>query len=208
MIISVRFVGGRTGGVPGIVTMDPNDVAGVKQAKNWNSAPGNLGPLSSLVFQDGSIATGASVSWSVSGTWTVWATPPTDNTSDEHMLNGYLDPQSTASPATVNVTLPSSMSGAYDVYVYCYANMDTRTRTYKYAIGTATRTWTQQGPSSTAFPGYNQAPEGGTGNYDYVLFHNLTGSTFTLTATPGSATGGTSVRAPLNGIQIVSPSGS
>ena len=46
-----------------------------------------------------------------------------------------------------------------------------------------------------------------TGNYDYVVFQHLTGTTFTLTATPLSSTSG-SVRAPVNGIQIVSTSGS
>ena len=210
MIISVRFVGGRTGGVPGIVAMDPNDVAGVKQARNWNSASGNQGSLSSLLFADGSTATSASVGWSASDTWTVGFTD-TATSSDSRMMSGYLDPRATAlpaTPATINVTLPNSMSGAYDVYVYCYSNIETRTRTYRYAIGTTPRTWTQQGPSSTTFPGYNQAPEGGTGNYSYVRFQNVTGSTFTLTATPVAATGGASYRAPVNGIQIVYPAGS
>ena len=210
MIISVRFVGGRTGGVPGIVAMDPNDVAGVKQVKNWNSVSGNQGSLSSLLFADGSTATGASVGWSASDTWTVGFTD-TATSSDSRMMSGYLDPRATAlpaTPATINVTLPSSMSGAYDVYVYCYANLDNRRRTYRYAIGTTPHTWTQQGPNTTTFPGYNEAPEGGTGNYDYVRFQNVTGSTFTLTATPVAATGGASYRAPVNGIQIVYPSGS
>ena len=210
MIISVRFVGGRTGGVPGIVAMDPNDVAGVKQARNWNSASGNQGSLSSLLFADGSTATSASVGWSASDTWTVGFTD-TATSSDSRMMSGYLDPRATAlpaTPATINVTLPNSMSGAYDVYVYCYSNIETRTRTFRYAIGTTPRTWTQQGPSSTTFPGYNQAPEGGTGNYSYVRFQNVTGSTFTLTATPVAATGGASYRAPVNGIQIVYPAGS
>jgi hypothetical protein len=210
MIISVRFVGGRTGGVPGIVAMDPNDVAGVKQAKNWNSASGNQGSLTPLLFTDGSTATGASVGWSASDTWTVGFTD-TATSSDSRMMSGYLDPRATAlpaTPATINVTLPSSMSGAYDVYVYCYANIDNRTRTYQYAIGgTTPRTWTQQGPSATTFPGYNEAPSGGTGNYSYVRFQKVTGSTFTLTATPVAATGGDSYRAPVNGIQIVYPAG-
>jgi hypothetical protein len=211
MIISVRFVGGRTGGVPGIVTMDPNDVAGVKPAKNWNSASGNQGSLSSLLFADGSAATGASVGWSASDTWTVGFTD-TATSSDSRMMNGYLDPRASAlpaTPATINVTLPSSMSGAYDVYVYCYASIDNRTRTYQYAIGgTTPRTWTQQGPSTTTFPGYNEAPSGGTGNYSYVRFQNVAGSTFTLTATPVAATGGDSYRAPVNAIQIVFLAGS
>ena len=209
MIISIRFEGGRTGGASGIVAMDPNDIAGVKPAAHWNSATSNTGTLSSLLAADGSTAIGASVGWSASDTWTAGFTDTT-TAADARMMSGYLDPQATASPATVNVTVPSSMTGAYDVYVYCYGSItDTRTRTYQYAIGTTAHSWTQQGPSATTFPGYNLAPEGGTGNnYDYVRFQNVTGSTFTLTATPVSATGGASVRAPVNGIQIVYPAGS
>jgi hypothetical protein len=47
--------------------------------------------------------------------------------------------------------------------------------------------------------------EGGSGNY--VVFRNVTGTSFTLTATPGTTTGNEH-RAPVNGIQIVYPSGS
>jgi hypothetical protein len=37
------------------------------------------------------------------------------------------------------------------------------------------------------------------------VFRNLNTATFTLTATPGT---GTNMRAPVNGLQIVSPTGS
>jgi hypothetical protein len=187
--------------------MAATESAGFKPATQWNSAPNATGSLSSLFAADGSTTT-ASITWNSSGTYTVGFTD-TVTSSDSRMMSGYLDPTATTSPATVTVTLPSAISGAYDVYVYCYANIDPRTRTYRYAIGTTTHSWTQQGPSATTFPGYNLAPDGGTGsNYDYVRFQNVTGATFTLTATPPSATGGTSVRSPVNGIQIVYPAGS
>jgi hypothetical protein len=51
------------------------------------------------------------------------------------------------------------------------------------------------------FGGYKLAPAGGAGNY--IVFRNLTTPFFTLAAIPG-----TGLRAPVNGIQIVSPTGS
>ena len=214
MIISIDFVGGVPVGDSGVtetVVMAASESAGVKPATHWNSAASNTGTLSSLVSADGT-TTSASVAWDspvASGeTSATWSLSWTDAPGDVRMMNGYLDPRATASPATIDVTLPSSMSGGYDVYVYCYGNIvGVKNRTYQYTIGTTTHSFTQQGPSATTFPGYMEAPEGGTGNYDYVVFQNLTGTTFTLTATPLSSTSG-SVRAPVNGIQIVSPSGS
>jgi hypothetical protein len=102
--------------------------------------------------------------------------------------------------ATVTVTaLPAALANAgYDVYVY--ANGDVAagdTRTGVYAIGTATATVTQAG--QTPFMGtFVQAVGGGMGNY--VVFRRVIGASFTLTATVGT---GTTKRAPLNGLQIV-----
>jgi hypothetical protein len=115
---------------------------------------------------------------------------------------------------TVGVTLPSSISGGYDVYVYCYGYVDASTRTYQYAIQDATQLTTksvsQTGHSATLLPGHSPAPAvGGTGAGTYVLFQNLTGTSFTLTATPlSSSATPPALRAPVNGIQIVYPSGS
>jgi hypothetical protein len=61
----------------------------------------------------------------------------------------------------------------------------------------------QTGPTSTAFTGFKLAPANGAGNY--FVFHAVTGATFTLTATPST---GVTPRAPVNGLQIVSPPGS
>ncbi|MEO5768266.1 MAG: hypothetical protein ABIS92_07925, partial [Polyangia bacterium] len=73
-------------------------------------------------------------------------------------------------------------------------------RIYKYAIGTAAVMVTQTGPNPAAFPGYVVAPAAGANT---VLFRNITGPSFTLTATPAN----TAQRAPVNGLQIVSPTG-
>ena len=212
MIISIDFVGGKPPYGTGTVVMAATESAGVKSATHWNTAAGNTGTRSSLVLADGT-NTSASATWNsplaspAQGTWSLaW----TDSPGDVRMMNGYLDPGATATPATINVTgLASPMSSGYDVYVYCFGDMPwVETRTYQYTIGSTTHTVTQaQPPMVTSFSGYTLAPEAGAGNY--VVFRNVTGTSFTLTATPASSTRGLPyMRAPVNGIQIVSPSGS
>ena len=205
MIISIDFVGGGAG-VAGVV-MDSSEAAGVKPATHWNSAASNTGALSSLALTDGTTSS-ASATWNspvvsglTTGTWSLFIA---DSPGDVRMMNGYLDPGSTASPATVTVSnLPSPMSSGYDVYVYCFGDSSTDKRTYGYTIGSTTHTVTQTGQNNHTFPGYTLAPEAGAGSY--VVFRNVTGVSFTLTATPVSGTAGM-VRAPVNGIQIVYPS--
>lgn len=188
--------------------MGPTEVAGFKPAANWNGAVGAAGTLASLKLAD-AISTSAQVTWTApfvvgSGIWTAGFP---DAAGDTRMMNGYLDPSSTTMPGTVTVSgLPGVIAASsYDVYVYVFGDIPfTATRTYNYAIGAASVTVSQSGPTPNAFSGYKLvAPSGGTGNT--VIFKNVAGTSFTLTATPGS---GTQMRAPINGIQIVSPAGS
>jgi hypothetical protein len=217
MIISIDFVGGRpngTAGASGTVVMSASESAGVKRATNWNSAPGSTGTLSSLVSASGSPTT-ASASWNVAavdGVTDTWSVSFTDAAGDTRMMNGYLDPRAAAYHATISVTgLPNPVSSGYDVYVYCYSYIGlVDTFSYQYNIGTTTYSVTQTGPSASTFPGYSLASgsDAGTpGAGNYVVFHNLSGPSFTLTALPRPSTNGTE-RAPVNGIQIVYPSGS
>jgi hypothetical protein len=206
MILSIDFVGGAPpgdSGITGTVVMAPTESAGVKPATNWNRAEGSAGAQSSLKLADGTTSS-ASVTWNAAGTWSLYLT---DAPGDARMMNGYLDPMATAAPAKVAVSgLASPMSGGYDVYVYCYGDIYlVQTRTFQYTIGATTHSVSETGISEHTFTGYRQVTsEGGTGNY--VVFHNVTGTSFTLTATPGTPTG--SQRAPVNGIQIVYPPGS
>ena len=207
-IISIDFVGGVSGdaGIAATVVMAASESAGVKPATNWNGAQGSAGTLSSLKLADGTTSS-ASVTWNAAGTWSLYLTDPSPG--DARMMNGYLDPMAPASPATVTVSgLASPMSSGYDVYVYCYGDIYlVETRTFQYTIGSTTQIVSETGISVHAFPGFTLASDGGTGNY--VVFRNVTGASFTLTATPG--TPGTSTglqRAPVNGIQIVYPAGS
>ncbi len=213
-IISIDFVGGSTmtGGTGGASlvaapAMAASETAGVKPAANWNGAGTPVGTLANLRESDGTV-TAAGVSWSsppTSGNPGEWTNGYADAPGDTRMMNGYLDPTATASPATVTVSgLPAAISVGYDVYVYVQGDIpSSSTRTYQYAIGTTTFTVSQTGPSPTSFPGFTLAPAGGAGNY--VVFHKVTGASFKLTATPGT---GPQTRAPVNGIQIVWPAGS
>jgi hypothetical protein len=141
----------------------------------------------------------------------MYTVPFTDGSGDANMMNGFLQAKDT-DLLTVVVTLPSSMSGAYDVYVYCYGNIDASTRTYQYKIDKVAtpHTVSQTGHSLTTFPGHSLAPASGTSSGTYIVFQNVTGSPFTLTATPlsSTATPAPILRAPVNGIQIVYPAGS
>jgi hypothetical protein len=205
VIISIDFVGGVLAGDAGTTAtavMAATESAGVKPATNWNGAAGRAGTLSSLKLADGTTSS-ASVTWNAAGTWSLYLT---DAPGDARMMNGYLDP-TPASPATVTVGgLASPMSSGYDVYVYCYGDIYlVETRTFRYTIGSTTHSVSETGISVHDFAGFTPVTsEGGTGNY--VVFHDVTGTSFTLTATPGTSTG--LQRAPVNGIQIVYPSGS
>ncbi|MES1172056.1 MAG: hypothetical protein ABUL77_02370 [Bacteroidota bacterium] len=215
-ILSIDFVGGSnvaTGGA-GATTfvagtpLASTELAGFKLASNWNNAPGNMGTLPALALADGAV-TPASVTWNSPGMGTspgIWRVGYPDTPGNSRMMNGYLDPVQTSAPATVAVSgLPANITGAgYDVYVYVTGDVSAgQTRNYRYAIGSNTIMVTQAGPSPLTFSMFMLAPAGGAGNY--IVFRKLTGASFTLTATPGT---GSSARAPVNGIQIVSPTGS
>ena len=181
--------------------MAATESAGVKSAANWNAAPGITGTLPGLSLANGTVTT-ATATWSAAASWSLAFKDAPGNV---RMMNGYLDPIASTSPATVTVSAlpPWITAGGYDVYVYCLTDSNSgETRTGSYKIGSTTFTVVQTGPVATAFAGFVLAPNQGAGNY--VVFRNVTGSSFTLTATPS---GGTVPRAPVNGIQIVWPSG-
>jgi hypothetical protein len=217
VIISIDFVGGSpsSGSPPsGTVVMGAGESAGVKPATHWNSAPGDKDTLSSLVAASGSTTT-ASATWNVDeidSQTDTWSNFFTDAPGDTRMMNGYLDPRAVNYNATISVTgLPNPVSSGYDVYVYFYSYMSgVETRLYQYSIGATTYSVTQTGPSTTSTcPAYrlaSGADAGAAGEGNYVVFHNLNGDHFTLTALPAQNSSGQQ-RAPVNGIQIVYPSG-
>lgn len=213
VILSVDFVGGTpaSSGAGALVApsaqLTPAETAGAQPAANWNSAFGNLGALTQLALADGTTSS-ASIAWIAPGTSNtsgVWRNNYTATDANSKMMQGYLDPVATDLPGLVTLaSLPASLTRrGYDLYLYFTADLTrVETFTFQYAVGSATRVVTQVGPTATTFQGFRLASDDGTGNT--LVFHGLTGSGFTLVATPGS---GSHTRAPINGIQLVSPPG-
>jgi hypothetical protein len=213
-ILSIDFVGGVPGaqGPRGGVAMDRTEIAGVVPAKNWNTAPGGTGSLTTLAYSDGTVATGAKAMWSAphnnaaaSNTWSVGYS---DVPGDVRMMNGYLDPSwdNTPPSTAADILTVSGLAtgGPYDVYVYVKGEFSTGgSRTYDYSIGATKATLTQISapltqPSSPFV--YRLAPEGGAGNY--IVFQQVSGATLVLSVKPTSASDAR-YRSPVNGIQIV-----
>ena len=142
LIVSIDFIGGRpstSGTLVGAPEMAASETAGFKPAPNWNGAASIAGTLANLRASDGSV-TSATVTWNCpapNGQPGEWTNGFTDAPGDVRMMNGYLDPTSSGSPATVKISgLPAAIASSYDVYVYGYGDVpDNSTRTYQYAIG-------------------------------------------------------------------------
>ncbi|MBI1370771.1 MAG: hypothetical protein GC162_19215 [Planctomycetes bacterium] len=201
-----------------------SDVAGhvsVEQA-NWNNAAGASGSVANLV-SNLNVNTGAAVSWS--GSTNTFAIGGTATNGDQKMMKGYLD---TSSSSTTSVTVSNIAFHNYDVYVYFDGSNGNEWRKGTYTIAGF---GTQDGedsenrdfitdvndnafqlpvPTGTGNLAYaeridywNTAGNNDEGNF--LVFHNVTGSSFTLTALAGAHgnTNGNAGRAPINGIQIV-----
>ena len=174
--------------------MSGSESAGVVPATNWNSAAGTSGTLTQAKDNLG-LPSGVALTYAAAGTWTVGLA---DSPGNVRLMNGYLDTND-ASVTTITVSgLPAAfVSNGYDVYVYC--NGDGTNRTGIYTIGGASiRVQDNAIFNGTFLPANNSA-----GNY--ALFSGLSGSGFTLTATPDQSVNG--FRAPVNALQIVARSG-
>lgn len=186
-VISIKFVGSGS-------AMAASETAGVVAKSNWNQAAGGSGSVALL--DETSTATNAKATWSTNN---VWSLPIADNAGNYRMMRGYLDPLNAS--ATVAVTnLPAHANG-YNVYVYVDGDNGSATRTGSYKITgpglNLTETATDSG--NTNFSGTFTKAANSRGNY---LLFTITGTQFTLTATPGSASTSTK-RSPVNGMQIV-----
>jgi hypothetical protein len=191
-LIGINFVGGGSSLQP--PNMGPSEVAGVIPTINWNNAAGSSSTLGDLLDVSGA-DTGAQVTWSATDTWSL---PIADMPGNTRMMEGYLD--TVGSGVTVTVSnLPASITASpYDVYVYSDGDNSDNSRTGLYTIGSTTIGATDS--PGTNFSGTFTQANNSAGNY--VVFPNVTGSSFALTSTPGPASDNTP-RAPVNGIEIV-----
>lgn len=193
--LSIDFQGGgASNGTPS--PMQPLETAGWIPVTNWNNAPGNTGSASNLVLNDGTV-TSASADWSANNTW---STSITEAAGDARMMKGYLDTTGT-STTTVHINnLPANFVGAgYDVYVYFDGDNGSNAKNEIYTLAGTTLT----GVDLANVNFYGEYYQNNNGGSNYVVFRNVTTTSFTLTATPLSSDGAGG-RAPINGISLVS----
>jgi hypothetical protein len=187
--IGINFVGNNP------ATMTADERAGVVPRSHWNNAAGAARSAPLPLVDDSGTATNASVTWTANGPW---MTPIADQPGNARLMKGYLD---TSSTSVTTVTVSGLPSGSYDVYVYVDGdNRYTRSGAYRISgTGITATTVNVTDLANTHFSGTFTQATGGSGNY--VKF-SITATGFAVTATPLTSTT-TSLRAPLNAIQIV-----
>lgn len=188
--IGVNFVGSST------MQMGAAESAGVIAKSNWNNAVGaTRTTLLDLVDETG-VKSGATITWASNNTW---STPITDAAGNRRMMKGYLD---TSSTSTTTVTVAGLVPYTYDVYVYVDGDNRIYDHSAAYTIsgaGISTTTVALTDPANTDYSTTFTRANNCAGNY--VKF-TINAGGFTLTAKP-TTSGNTSLRAPVNGIQIV-----
>ncbi|MDA1274666.1 MAG: Ig-like domain-containing protein [Verrucomicrobia bacterium] len=206
----------------GTATLSATDKAGAPGVaqSNWNNLTTLSGSETGTIVANAggsSAATSVQVDWTSNNTWSSTGRGEENNQftgPDLALMTGYLD---TGNATTTSVTisgLPSDLTGGgYDVYVYAlggvaggraggYRILDAGTKAVlkDYVRGTSSDNPTDyvQVPASVA--------GGGPGLGNYLLFTGLSASSIIIEATTesGQAGGGTP-RAPINAIQLVSP---
>jgi hypothetical protein len=178
------------------VAMGSAEVAGVVPQAGWNNASGAVRSTPLALKDQTGISTGAAVTWTSNG---AWATPITDTPGNGRLMKGYLD---TSSTSATKVAITGLAARTYNVYVYVDGDNRTYTRSATVSIsgaGITTQSTTITDVAGTNYAGTFTEARASSGNY--VKFA-ITGTGFTVTATPGAATS-TSLRAPVNAIQIV-----
>jgi hypothetical protein len=217
-------------------SVGPKDIAGtaVTAQPNWNNAIGlsttDTGPVA-LTADEGGVAktTTATVEWSGSGnTWTSTGRGEENNklTGPNHLLmTGFLD---TSNDSTTQVTIKGLGSkfttGKYDVVVYTLGGVASgRGGAFRVtdAAGTELKgyvlTLTPENPTelSPVPIAANATPGDGAtyGTGSYIVFKGLSSPDIIVEGTTAADANGVDLgvggtqRAPLNAVQVVSPSG-
>ena len=205
----------------GLVGNESGNTLGSTMAANWNNLDGNTGSgVGNLTASGGAVVDGVTASWNADSVFSLSDTTLGANTSaNTTMMRGFLD---NASEGTTTITVSGleALSGTYSVIVYLDGGNGDEWRRGTYTIGgTSVVGEDSEGVDFNSGSGDNanglfQIPvEGGAGGDwpvspnnsegNVIIFSGLTGSGFTLTATPGDASNMDVQRAAVNGVQIV-----
>jgi hypothetical protein len=201
-------------------TLAASDAAGVEPQSNWNNLSGQNGTNATLMaWSDGNTAeaTTASVIWSSNGTWASTGGGEENNKftgTDRTLMTGYLDTSENSTTSVTITNLPSAVTtDGYDVYVYILGGVPNKGGAYRIldaATGAVLKDYVlAQSPANPT--NYTAVPMTlGTTNAigTYLLFTGLSAPAIKVEATTanGKGFGSTAFRAPINAIQLISPS--
>jgi hypothetical protein len=206
------------------------DVAGVDQVAqaDWNNIFGNAPTdVTGIVADKAGAPVATTIKVTVSGSGNTWASQglgghsdsiPGNNSqltgNDQVLMNGYVDSGSPTTTQVIITGIPTDLtSGGYDVVVYGNGGVANRGGGYRVANAA---TNTIQGyykmlapPNPTNLVQCIPDPTGANWNPGiFLVFTNITANSIVVEATTdlGYGFGGTP-RAPINGVQLVAPSG-
>jgi hypothetical protein len=198
------------------------DKAGVEEVlqANWNNLSGQNGTNTTLVaVADGLTAepTTVKVVWSSNNTWASTGGGEENNSftgADKTLMTGYLDTTEASTTSVALSNLPAELTAdGYDVYVYMLGGVANKGGGYRItdATGNVLKGYTLVQPPAKP-TNYVEAPTASPNSTNnigtYVLFTGLSSPAITIQASTqnGLGFGSTAFRAPINAIQLVSPS--
>jgi len=215
--IGINFGASENSGI-----LSSKEVAGVPTVAqaNWNNAEGNVSDAAlPLVADVGGTASKTTATAEWLGSPNTWSSTGRGEEniafigSDRSLMTGFLD---TGNSTTTQITisgLPAQLTGGkYDVVVYSIGGVAERGGAFRVVDASGNVLSGYQTILAPANPSaYKQlvAPDATTAAYaNYVLFKGLSASSIIIEATTenGRGQGGTP-RAPVNAVQLVSPSG-
>jgi len=170
------------------MTVNASDTAGVVPQKNWNNVmldganSGGLAQIGSpnagVVSDNSGAATSLTFAYTQSGNATEWAVDQTVHTGNRQLLDGYWDIQS----ANGTVSIGNISYGVYDVYVYVSADSNGRTASVNLNGGSQVYLLTDANNYnySTNLIQATATAQGAAADAQYVLFTNVTGSSFQI----------------------------
>jgi PEP-CTERM motif len=181
---------------------DVMGAAGLAGTVNWNNFDGASGTSVPLIMDVSgtSVPSTATVTWSTATTWASTGNGEENNTApagnDRNLMTGYLDASETTVTQVTVSGLDDVFSDGYNVVVYVQGGVNGRGG--QYTINAEDQISTLNLVQEAAFDG--TFVPGGQPGANYLVMAGFTSPQFTLTATP---TVGTTVRSPINGIEIV-----
>jgi hypothetical protein len=202
--------------------LSTNDVAGVNAVAqaNWNNIFGNevTGQTGIAADKAGASQT-TSVTVDVSGSGNTWASQGprgennnllTDN--DNILMTGYLDTGDATTTQVKIDSIPTDLTSAgYDVVVYALGGVGDKGGTYRVTDASGTALAEPVALTALVNPtNYVRVGSVATAptNGNFIVFTNIKASSIIVEATTADSLGtGSTPRAPINAIQLVSPTG-